>query len=371
MPVITPTIIPTITPAPVPVISRPALRPVGKDFTWGELGLDDRLFGKPGDRAALVSAVDQSLKYLKTAQRAYPVLGISRDRTEKSLRRFRQLVLSKKTAVELQTAVQKEFQLYESSGKDGQGLVNFTGYYEPVHAASRKPTAEYRYPLYKAPAQLDTWKSPQPTRLDLEGKDGLQASQGKLKGLEFVYLKDRFQAFLIQVQGSSRLQLTDGTTMSVGFAGATNYPYSGVGKELVKDGKFTLEELTLPKVVNYFQQNPADLDEYLPRNQRFVFLRNTQGAPAIGSLNLPVTGERSIATDKKIMPPGALALIQTQLPDRDLNSQPVSRFVLDQDTGSAIVGPGRVDLFMGTGDAAGAKAGLVNTPGKLYYLLLK
>jgi hypothetical protein len=78
---------PVITPAPIPVISRPALRPVGKDFTWGELGLDDRLFCEPSDRAALVSAVDQSLKYLKTARRAYPVLGITRDRTERSLRR--------------------------------------------------------------------------------------------------------------------------------------------------------------------------------------------------------------------------------------------------------------------------------------------
>jgi membrane-bound lytic murein transglycosylase A len=106
-----------------------------------------------------------------------------------------------------------------------------------------------------------------------------------------------------------------------------------------------------------------------------VFFRDTNGAPALGSLNVPVTAERSIATDKSLMPPGALALIRTTLPilnaKKQLEQSPVTRYVLDQDTGGAIKGPGRVDVYMGTGLLAGNKAGLVNSSGQLYYLLLK
>lgn len=163
--------------------------------------------------------------------------------------------------------------------------------------------------------------------------------------------------------------------MTVGYAGKTNYPYTSIGKELVQEGKFQATELTLPRLLQYFQDNPQDRDRYLPRNQSFVFFRETHGSPATGSLGVPVTPNRSIATDKTLMPPGALALIQTQLPAANasgsLNLRSVSRFTLDQDTGSAIKGPGRVDVFMGTGSAAKAKAGLINAPGQLYYLLLR
>jgi membrane-bound lytic murein transglycosylase A len=125
----------------------------------------------------------------------------------------------------------------------------------------------------------------------------------------------------------------------------------------------------------YFQAHPTELDEYIPRNQRFIFFQETNGAPATGNLGIPVTAERSIATDKSIMPPGALAILQTRFPyysaAQSIELQDVSHFVLDQDTGGAIKGPGRVDIFMGTGTKAKARAGLINTPGRLYYLLLK
>ncbi len=324
----------------------------------------------------MLRAIDRSISYLQTdaaarTYRSYPVRGVTRDRVLRSLRRFRSLLKVAKTPTALQKQVQAEFDLYESTGKDGLGTVGFTGYYEAVYGASRKPTAEYRYPLYRQPPGFANWSKPHPTRAQLEGKDGLQASQGKLKGMELVWMRDRLEAFLVQVQGSARLSLTDGTTMTIGFDGNTDYPYVGIGRELVKDGKFQLESLTLPRILQYFQENPADLDEYLPRNHRFVFFRNTQGALAMGSIGVPVTPGRSIATDKKKMPPGALALIATELPNDNLQPEAMTRFVLDQDTGGAIIGPGRVDLFMGTGDTAKAKAGLVRSDGKLYYLFLK
>ena len=166
--------------------------------------------------------------------------------------------------------------------------------------------------LYRLPPNMGQWPRPQPTRLQLEGADGLQGSQGKLQGLELVWLRDRLEAYLVQVQGSARLQLKDGGTMSVGVAGHTDYPYVSVGRALVNAGKFKLEELTLPRLIQYFRDNPADEDLYLPQNNRFIFFEETGGAPATGSLGLPVTAERSIATDKSLMPPGALALIRAQ-----------------------------------------------------------
>lgn len=336
--------------------------------------------GKQGDYKALLTAIDHSLQYLETDKAAkdyqdYGVPSITRSRVIRSLHRFRQLVVRAKSPGALEAAVKREFQFYQSVGNDQQGNVDFTGYYEATYSASRTPTAEYRYPLYRAPADFKQWPQPHPTRVDLEGKDGLQGSQGRLKGLELVWLRDRLQAFLVQVQGSARLRMTDGTELSVGYAGKTDYPYTSIGKSLVKDGKFTLEELSLPLLIAYFQKNPQDLDQYIPRNQSFVFFRETFGAPPTGSLSVPVTAERSIATDKSIMPPGALALIRTSLPyyneQQQLEQREVSRFVLDHDTGSAIKGPGRVDVFMGTGPKAEARAGVMTGSGQLYYLLLK
>jgi membrane-bound lytic murein transglycosylase A len=163
--------------------------------------------------------------------------------------------------------------------------------------------------------------------------------------------------------------------MTVGFAGKTSHSYTGVGRELVKDGKFTLEELNLPKLTEYFTKFPADMDKYLPKNQSFVFFRETNGALPTGSIGVPVTAERSIATDKALMPPGALALISTKLPYPNaagqLEQNAVNRYVLDQDTGGAIKGAGRVDVFMGTGNLAGDRAGYINSTGELYYPLLK
>ncbi|MFM7427190.1 MAG: murein transglycosylase A [Elainella sp.] len=352
-------------PAPLRLVSDPAI----------PLGQDDRLWANPSDWAALIAAIDHSLDYLETAAaveayQGYPITDFSLDRVRRSLARFRQLVLTSRSPAALQAAVQREFNLYESIGTDGQGAVHFTGYFEPIHQASLRPTAEFRYPLYGLPPDLKQWPTPHPTRADLEGRDGLVVSPS-LRGLEIAWLRDRLEAYLVQVQGSARLQLTDGSTLSIGYAGRTDYPYVSIGRELVEAGKIPAEGMTLDAVKRYFAQHPAELDAYLPRNNRFVFFRETGGSPAIGSLRVPVTAGRSIATDKSLMPPGALALIRADLPTSTGSTSPITRFVLDQDTGGAIRGAGRVDLFVGTGRAAGQQAGLINHDGQLYYLLLK
>ncbi|MDJ0571173.1 MAG: MltA domain-containing protein [Pleurocapsa sp. MO_192.B19] len=331
-------------------------------------------------RQALQQAIDHSLYYLSTPKavesyRKYASPEFNLERTKRSLVRFKELLLTTDSPVALEEAVKEEFVFYQSEGKDKRGRVEFTGYFEPTYTASRVRTAEYRYPLYRKPANFNRWSSPHPTRAQLEGKDGLAAHKSILRGQELVWLSDRLEAFLVQVQGSARLKMTDGTTMSVGYGGTTNYPYVSIGGELVKDGVFDKDELSLPKLLDYFAANPKHLDKYIPRNNRFVFFRETDGKPPTGNLGVPVTGDRSIATDKSLMPPGALALIVAPIPDveptGEVKTRVVSRYVLDQDTGSAIKGAGRVDIFLGSGEVAGERAGKLNGNGNLFYLLLK
>ncbi|MBA2749496.1 MAG: MltA domain-containing protein [Tatlockia sp.] len=379
--------------APIPAIAGVLQATKAPPQTQNDnLGLDEQIWGengREGDWKEVLKSVDSSLRYVNSpgalkAYRKYSASGITRDRVRRSLVHFRKLVITAKTPADLQQAVKRDFVFYRSTGRDGKGEVLFTAYYEPMYEASRFKTEKYRFPLYQMPSNFKKWSKPHPTRAQLEGRDGLLGAKSKLKGLELVWLSDRLEAFLAQIQGSARFNLTDGIQMSIGYAAKTDYPYTSIGKELAKDGKLPLPGLTLPVMINYFTQKPWELSSYLPRNRSFVFFRKTYGAPATGSLGIPVTAERSIATDKALMPPGALALIHTSLPFADdstallKNNYPaimqyrsVSRYVLDQDAGSAIKGAGRVDYFMGTGKLAGDRAGVTGSRGQLYYLLLK
>ncbi|MHC5762815.1 murein transglycosylase A [Nostoc sp.] len=380
---------PDLPPLPVPITPEitPPLKPIaiGSDCTLRQscLGWDEQIWGqrgKTGDRNALLASIDNSLLYLTkgeaiAAYQNYPVKEITLDRVRRSLLRFRQLVVSSKSPAQLQAAVRREFVFYQSVGNDGKGTVKFTAYYEPVYTASRVRTSVYKYPLYRLPPDFSQWTKPHPKRIDLEGKDGLKGNKSKLRGLELLWFRDRFDAYMVHIQGSAQIKLTNGKTTSVGYAGGTDYPWTSIGKELAKDGKLPLSGLTMPRMISYFRGKPQELNNYLPRWERFIFFQETGGTGARGSIHVPVTAERSIATDKSLMPPGALALIYNSFPypasGGKLENRTVSRFVLDQDTGSAIKGPGRVDYFMGSGKLAGDRAGITGGNGSLYYLLLK
>jgi membrane-bound lytic murein transglycosylase A len=372
-----------ISPAPLPKPTNIAVAPLKADNNLPSkddtIGLDEQLLSKPGDRKKLLTAIDNSLRYLKTPSAAkiysrYPVSGVSLDRVVLSLRRFRQLVSSSRSATQLRDAVKKEFSFFQSVGNDNKGTVVYTGYYEPIYQGNRTRTAEYKYPLYKQPAGFANWPKPHPTRLQLEGLDGLQAAKGKLAGNELVYMKDRWEVVLVQIQGTAKIALADGTSMTVGFNGGTDYGYDSISKALLKDQKITQLQATLQGVRKFFTENPKELDKYISRYNRFVFMKDTNNTSPLGSINVPVTAERSIATDKSVMPPGALALMHTILPyyqNGKLQKRIASRYVLDQDAGSAITGTGRVDYFLGIGKEAGELAGVTGGNGKLYYLLLK
>jgi len=342
--------------------------------------LDEVLYGELPDKKALLTAIARSLQYIQTpnavaAYQNYQVAGITRDRVFKSLQRFRELLLKTNSATELHQAIEREFIFYQSVGKDSKGSVLFTAYYEPLYAASRVPTVEYRYPVYRLPPDLNSWPKPHPTRLQLEGADGLQGAKGKLRGLELFWFRDRLEPYLAQIQGSAKLQLTDGTQTTIGYADNIAYNYKSIGRELANDGKLPLQGMTMPIILDYFQKYPQELNIYIPRDRSFVFFQENYGKPAQGSINVPLTAERSIATDKSLMPPGALALIRTSIPfvnpTGKMAERIVSRYVLDQDAGGAIKGAGRVDYFLGTGKIPGDRAGVTVSNGQLFYLLLK
>jgi membrane-bound lytic murein transglycosylase A len=370
--------LPNPTPKKLPVlIPRVPVTCCQSDISCLDQAIYDHQNDGIADKKSLLQSIDYSLKYLQTerAIKAYQKLEITRERVIQSLTRFRQLVIYTKSAQQLHTAIEKEFVFYQSIGRDNKGTVLFTAYYEPLYLASRQPTKEFRYPAYRYPTDLESWAKPHPTRLELEGADGLQGSKGKLKGLEIFWFKDRLQPYMIQIQGSAKLKLTDGTQTTIGYAGNTAYNYKSLGRSLVDDGKFPLEGLNMPIILDYFRKYPQDLNIYIPRDQSFVFFQETYGKPAQGSINVPLTPERSIATDKSLMPPGALALIRAPFPyinkSNKIENRLVSRYVLDQDTGGAIKGAGRVDYFLGTGDSPGERAGLTVSNGQLFYLLLK
>jgi membrane-bound lytic murein transglycosylase A len=230
------------------------------------------------DKKALLQSIDYSLQYLQTprAIKAYQKSEITRERVYNSLQRFRQLLISTKSPQALQAAIEKEFVFYQSVGRDNKGTVLFTAYYEPLYLASRQPTKEFRYPAYRSPADLESWAKPHPSRSQLEGVDGLQGSKGKLKGLELFWFKDRLEPYMIQIQGSAKLKLTDGTQTTIGYAGNTAYNYRSLGRSLVDDGKFPLEGLNMPIILDYFRKHPQDLNIYIPQDYQLDLVEYIQ-----------------------------------------------------------------------------------------------
>jgi membrane-bound lytic murein transglycosylase A len=321
-----------------------------------------------GSNKDLLAALDATLAWFDTpaARRAYERSGPGAlARMRGSLEALRELADSGLPPQALREALRVRFQPFAL-----QDPGRFTGYCEAFFEASRTPSATFRYPLYKAPRNLAAWPRPHPTRLALEGRDGLQGRRGPLRGLELVWLKSRFDAYLVQVQGSATLSLAEGGTLQVGFAGRTDHPFVAVGDLLAKDQAAAGTPPT-GGVYAQLRASSALQDTYLPRNPRFVFFAPTTG-PRKGSYGIPLIPFRSFAADDRVLPPGALTLLQGDFPEQGVAGTIAGvRFALHHDQGGAIQGAGRLDLYVGGGPDAMALAGAVNGPGRTYLLLVK
>jgi membrane-bound lytic murein transglycosylase A len=206
------------------------------------------------------------------------------------------------------------------------------------------------------------------TRKQIESTDVLH-------GDELVYLKSRFLAYVVTIQGSALLRMPDGTLNSVGFAGDNGYDYTSPRARMLQDGAITPEQYTLNGLQTYFQQHPQDMDKYLWDDQRDVFFTPRNGGP-FGKLNVPVTPMATIATDKPpaghdIYPRAMPAFLDVQIPSPAGGFTPFRGFMMDQDTGGGIRASGRCDIYMGIGDQAEQLAGRQLQEGSLYYIAIK
>ena len=260
------------------------------------------------------------------------------------------------------------FQAYairsNSTGSE-TGLV--TGYYEPIMNGSRVRTSRYTVPLYGYPA---AWKrnkpNPGPTRAEL-------MDSNLLRGSELVWVEDPVAAAFMQIQGSGKIKLDDGTVLRFGFAGTNDQPFKSFAQWLLNNREITRSQATMQGIQSWAKRNPRRVEEMLNANPRFVFFKELPSNVSpdlgpIGALGVPLTAERSIAVDLKAMPLGAPVFIATTRP---LSKQSLRRLVMAQDTGTAIVGGVRADYYWGTGDAAGELAGRMKQDGQMWLLLPK
>jgi len=352
---------------------RPLLVPRESGDTLVEITDPKQLpkFEDDYNRDTLLRSIDYSLEYfkrVKTNPHGFRMAGFSHQNLENTLKVFREGFLRCHSAKEINEFIVRNFRVFQAIGKAYEGRVHFTGYGTPIYDGSLTPTGAFRYPLYKKPADF---KKPYNTRREIEERN-------LLKGNEIVYLKSKLDAYLIHVQGSGQINLPSGEKVYVGYDADSGHTYTSMGRLLVMDRKIPEEDLTLSTLISYFDQHPTELDSYLKKNDRYIFFKRVNHAIPYGSIGVPVTPMRSIATDKKVFPAGGLAFAVIE-PRKAKKSWRFwkkgkseiekSFFALDQDTGSAIETPARADVYFGIGDQAMHEAGDLNAYGRLYYLL--
>jgi membrane-bound lytic murein transglycosylase A len=338
----------------------------------------------PEERTALRHGIANSLIFFTHAGsgRWFPVDGITPDQVVASLRLLDQLLATIDDPQALTQAVRTRFRIFESVGCDGEGTVLYTGYFTPVWPASRQQDARFRFPLYRRPADLvmppqggdpaagpaqqrlpDGRLAPFPVRAEID-------ASGMLKGHELVWMEDAFDAYCVELQGSAKLQLSDGERIEIGYHGTNNYPYQSIAEQLVASGKIPRQGLNFFTVRAYFHAHPEEEIPAIERNPRMVFFQESHGGP-YGQLGQPVIADVSIATDKHIFPAGAPCLVRTQVSDAAGQRVPYSALRLDQDTGGGVRAAGRVDLYMGEGADAEQRAGAQYQEGRLFYLIAR
>ncbi|HZP20806.1 MAG TPA: MltA domain-containing protein [Bauldia sp.] len=261
----------------------------------------------------------------------------------------------------------------------------FTGYYEPVLAGSRHATAKFTVPLLRAPddlVEIDPDRPPagipEGFRFARQTAAGLQPyfdrgeiERGALagRGLELVWLADRIDAFFVHIQGAAQIRLAEGGTMRVTYAAKTGHPYTSVGKVLVERGILTLAEADMTGIRSWLAANRYKADAILWQNRSYIFFREAPVPDAalgpIAAAKVPLHAGRSLAVDRLLHSFHLPVWIETEIP----GGGTFRRLMIAHDTGSAIVGPARADIFFGSGDEAGAIAGRMRGRGRFVLLV--
>ncbi|GJL71245.1 MAG: murein transglycosylase [Nitrosomonas sp.] len=279
---------------------------------------------------------------------------------------------------------EKNFVPYQILNADNSADGLITGYYEPLLQGSRKPSDQYRFPLYKAPDELLVIDLgtvyPEIKDLNLRGRlNGgnvipfytraeIMNNPDLLDGYEFLWVDDKVELFFLQIQGSGRIALENGKILNIGYAEHNGHPYRSIGKLLVQQGELPLEKASMQGIKHWGQQNPEKLDNLLQQNSRFIFFRELpEGLSGpLGALGVPLTAGRSLAIDPRAIPQGAPVFLATTWPN---TQKPLQRLMVAQDTGNAIKGNVRADFFWGFGSEAENQAGKMKQTGKMWVLM--
>lgn len=274
--------------------------------------------------------------------------------------------------------LQNEFDPYEiKSKKSSKGLL--TGYYEPLIRGSLKKKYPYIYPIYETPKDLIVVDLgsiyPNLKNYRLRGKlqgnklvpyyTRKQTQSKHLKSKVICYTDSKIDLFFLEVQGSGRVKLDNGKTIYIGYDNQNGHRYKSIGRYLVKKKEIPLKDISLQSIREWLKKHPKRIDEVLNYNKSVVFFKQRK-QPATGSLGLELTPKRSIAVDRRFIPLGSMLYLDSKIKDKSISS-----IVVAQDTGGAIKGAIRADLFLGYGDEAMSIAGELKSPLKLWILLPK
>ena len=358
-----------VCPAPPPPPPQPEVRGKLVPGAWGEL----TAWGQETLRPSL-----------EAFTRGCPVL--EKQDAWKAVCAGAQTLLPNAGEAEIRSFFELNFDPWHVLNLDDSDSGMITGYYEPLLHGSLTRTGRYRYPLYAVPNDLlvidlsSVYPDLKHKRLRgrLEGnrvvpylsRDEIDRDPAPLKGRELVWVDDAVDAFFLHIQGSGQVQLEDGTRMRVGYADQNGHPFRSLGRVLIDRGEIAPERASMQGIKEWARKNPRKVQEYLNTNPSYVFFRELpRDLPGpLGALGVPLTPERSIAIDPRVIPLGAPVYLATTWPNA---SEPLDRLMVAQDTGGAIAGGVRADFFWGFGDEAGALAGRMRQAGSMWVLMPK
>ena len=376
-----------------PAIKKEAERPeetlIPVHFFYPKLQ-DDMAF------SSLALAIKRNLEYLNRLKPDYIFNYGPHQYTCRQVRDSQEtllnLILKFPDSEELNKEIREHFLIYRAAGRVGNRHVLFTGYYEPIYEASLRPDKTFQYPIYRKPDDLikinlslfkkefkgksiiarieGTEVLPYYSRQQIEVKKVLEG-----RNLEIAWLKDPVDVAFLHIQGSGRLRLPDDTTISVGYHTPNGRPNRIIGRYMLDKGFLSKDKISMQSIRHYLSENPEIIDEVLNHNPSYVFFHLRDNGP-FGNINVPLTPGRSVALDYRIFPKGALGFISSQKPVVNSRGEirgwtDFSRFVLNQDTGGAIRGSGRADIFWGSDSYAQLAAGHMKHEGELYILIKK
>lgn len=274
-----------------------------------------------------------------------------------------------------------------AASNHGERTGLFTGYYEPTLHGSRSASSRYTVPLYRRPPDLVTvdlglfreeWKGRRIAgrvmdRALLPFPDRAEIATGALakRGLELAWVDDPIEAFFLEIQGSGRIELAEGGEMRVGYAAQNGQPYFAIGRALVERGAMKKEEVSLQSIRAWLLAHPREAPQVMARNRSYVFFEELKGEGPLGAQAVVLTPGRSLAVDLKFVPLGVPIWLDGHAPavDPKQPDRPLRRLLVAQDTGGAITGPVRGDVFWGHGAEAEAIAGRMKNPGRVWLLL--